>query len=94
MWTYIGAGGLRRLAKRTPVDGYGLLVEIYGSGVWVFESPRARAKAVVVPPGERRSKCRPDDHLVKGSLQVPGWRGSLSLDLERSMGDASKAAFD
>jgi hypothetical protein len=43
--TAMDAGGLGSAslqALRTPMDTYGHGLDIYGSGGWVFESPRAR----------------------------------------------------
>ena len=44
-WTAVdrgGARGTRCLVEWTLVDAHGCGLETYGSGGWVFESPRAR----------------------------------------------------
>jgi hypothetical protein len=43
--TAVDAGGTGSIAHKavwTPVDIHGHALDIYGSGGWVFESPRAR----------------------------------------------------
>jgi hypothetical protein len=45
VWTAVGSSGTGSLlfrSARTPLDTHGHGLEIYGSGGWVFESPRAR----------------------------------------------------
>ncbi|HVR78619.1 MAG TPA: hypothetical protein VMS99_09535 [Acidimicrobiia bacterium] len=45
VWTAVdssGTGSLRARSEWTPLDTRGHGLDIYGSGGWVFESPRAR----------------------------------------------------
>jgi hypothetical protein len=41
-WTAVHSTAPQFEAEWTPVDTDGHRLEIYGSGGWVFESPRAR----------------------------------------------------
>ena len=79
--TTTNAGGIETLpfqVHRTPVDPSGHCLEIYGSGGWVFESPRARHRK---PCGSRGFTC---PVFVEGFEQ--GDLGSHSPD-RTSLGD-------
>ena len=63
--TRVDAGGLENPSIRpvwTPVDAHGHGLEIYGSGGWVFESPRARCSKSLWGKGfQPRTPAAPSD---------------------------------
>jgi hypothetical protein len=74
LWTAVDSDGIESPSfrpVRTTVDTSGRGLEIYGSGGWVFESPRARCR---IPCNARDFRLRRLPHLLTFGSHVGSQR--------------------